>query len=70
MIELGGRVRDKVNGFTGIVIGIAYYLYASDSCLVSAEESKDNVSRWIDRARLENANVKHDIGFVQTGSDP
>jgi hypothetical protein len=53
-IELGMRVKDQVSGFTGIVTGIAQYLFCSNRALVETNELKDGkpVSEWFDIARL------------------
>jgi hypothetical protein len=40
-IELGDRVKDKITGLKGIVIGITNWLYGCQRCTVQPEEAKD-----------------------------
>lgn len=56
MIAFGTKVKDKINGFTGIVTGQDSYWTGCDRSLVESQtEIKDGlpVSRWIDNSRLE-----------------
>ena len=41
MIELGDRVKDKISGLKGIVVGISNYLYGCRRISIQPEESKD-----------------------------
>lgn len=40
-INLGDKVRDKVSGFAGIVIGRTEWLYGCVRCIVQSQELKD-----------------------------
>jgi hypothetical protein len=40
-IELGDRVRDKISGMKGIVVGICDWLYSCQRVVVQPEGSKD-----------------------------
>jgi len=54
-IELGQTVTDSITGFTGIITGIAEYLYGCrQACVVSKTIGKEDkpVSIWFDEQRL------------------
>lgn len=54
-VQLGDRVRDKLSGFQGIVIGITYWLHNCIRIGVSPEEMKDGKpveSQWFDEPQL------------------
>lgn len=55
--ELGDRVRDRVNGFEGMVTGRAEYLYGSTQILVTPTEAptegKPPLNVWLDEDRVE-----------------
>ncbi|MCK5613697.1 hypothetical protein KAR91_68165 [Candidatus Pacearchaeota archaeon] len=57
MIELGGKVKDKVTGVSGIVTGHCKYLTGCDQYLVQPVDRKDKLkvltSAWFDVNRLE-----------------
>jgi hypothetical protein len=55
MVNLGDRVRDKINGFVGIVTGRADYLYGCRNVLVAGEalDEKGPDAEWIDEDRVE-----------------
>jgi hypothetical protein len=57
MVNLGDRVKDKINGFVGIVIGSASYLYGCEQILVApevlGEHGKRPDAEWIDEDRVE-----------------
>ena len=47
MVELGDRVKDKISGLKGIVVGISNYLYGCRRISIQPEESKDgNPAEW------------------------
>ena len=57
-IELGQKVRDKVTGFTGVVMGHSEYFTGCDQYLVQPMLSKGKSNeypegRWFDEGRLE-----------------
>ena len=53
-LELGDRVRDVISGFTGIVTGLARYLYGCERAQVEAETAKDGPKlEWFDVMRLQ-----------------
>lgn len=55
MIQLGQKAKDKISGFTGIVIGHAEYITGCDQYCI-APESKDSSkiesSQWFDEGRI------------------
>lgn len=55
--KLGDRVRDRINGFEGIVTGAATYLYGCVQVLVAPEkiasDGKIPESCWLDEDRVE-----------------
>lgn len=53
-IELGSTVKDSINGYQGIAIGRAEYLYGEPNVLVESLELKDGKPQvyWIAEARL------------------
>ncbi len=57
IVELGSRVRDRINGFVGIVTGRADYLFGCRQVLVAPEDlpadGKHSESVWIDEDRVE-----------------
>jgi hypothetical protein len=57
MVNLGDKVRDRINGFEGIVTGRAVYLYGCVQVLVAptklAEDGKCPDSVWFDEDRVE-----------------
>lgn len=56
MIKLGQKVKDKVTGFTGIVIGKAEYLTGCNQYGVQpkvTKEQKVDSAIWFDEGRLE-----------------
>jgi hypothetical protein len=57
MANLGDKVRDRINGFTGIVTGRAEYLYGCVQVLVAPQkttkEGKRPDSEWLDEDRVE-----------------
>jgi hypothetical protein len=59
--KLGDKVRDRVDGFEGILSGRAEYLYDTVRCLVEAP-AKDGktCSSWIAESRLEVAGTAAD----------
>jgi hypothetical protein len=54
-IVLGGKYRDRITGFTGIVTGTAEYISGCNQALVSppAEGGKLGDASWFDQQRLE-----------------
>lgn len=59
MMELGVKVKDKVTGFTGVVIGRAQYLYGCEWVQVAPQAIKDGrpVSPiWMDEQRFDVVN--------------
>ena len=53
-LELGDRVSDVISGFTGIVTGLARYLYGCERAQVEAETTKDGPKlEWFDVMRLQ-----------------
>ena len=56
MIKLGDRVKDKVTGFTGIVIARTEWLYGCVRYGIQAEELKDGKpleAQWLDEKQLD-----------------
>jgi len=56
MIELGDRVKDKISGLKGIVVGISNYLYGCKRVSIQPEEAKDGKpAEWytVDEPQLE-----------------
>jgi hypothetical protein len=54
--DLGVTVRDKINGFHGIVTGYVYYISGCNQALVSPPVSADGKiqeGQWLDVQRLE-----------------
>jgi len=54
--ELGDRVKDKITGLTGIMVGIAYWVSNCVRAAVQPETAKDGKapdSVWIDMPLLE-----------------
>ena len=55
-LALGCKVKDKITGFTGIVIGHVTYISGCNQCLVVPPVDKDGKRRdgeWFDEQRLE-----------------
>ena len=53
-LELGDRVCDVISGFSGIVTGLARYLYGCERAQVEAETTKDGMKlEWLDVMRLQ-----------------
>ena len=53
-LELGDRVCDVISGFSGIVTGLARYLYGCERAQVEAETMKDGMKlEWLDVMRLQ-----------------
>jgi hypothetical protein len=57
MVMLGDRVQDKINGFTGIAIGRAEYLFGCIQVLVAPEgldkDGKPPDGHWLDEDRVK-----------------
>lgn len=59
-IPLGEKVKDRLSGFSGILIGRSEFLYANDTVLVHSEELLDGKplgAVWFDSARIQRAEV-------------
>lgn len=52
-IELGSEVKDKVTGFTGIVIGYAVYLFGCTQYGIASKSKSNRQTEWFDEGRLE-----------------
>lgn len=55
MIKLGQKVKDKITGFTGVVMGRTEYLYGCVSVAVLSTKLKDDKPKdwvWFDEQRL------------------
>ena len=55
-VNLGDRVKDKITGFKGIVVGITYWLNGCVRAGVQMEKMKKGESiqtEWIDDVQLE-----------------
>ena len=53
-LELGDRACDVISGFSGIVTGLARYLYGCERAQVEAETTKDGLKvEWFDVMRLQ-----------------
>ena len=56
MANLGDKVKDRINGFTGIVTGRAEYLYGCVQVLVAptviGKDGKHPDSVWLDEDRV------------------
>jgi hypothetical protein len=55
MIKLGQEGKDKVTGYTGIIIGHAKYLMGCDQYGLSApmRDGKISAAEWFDEGRIE-----------------
>ncbi len=57
MVELGDKVKDRINSFTGIVTGRAEYLYGCVHVLVAPvaipADGKHPDGVWLDEERVE-----------------
>ncbi len=57
IVELGSRVRDRINGFEGVVTGRAEYLFGCRQVLVAPEvlpaDGKHPESTWLDEDRVQ-----------------
>ena len=57
MIELGMTVKDRINGFEGVVTGRAEYLYGCIQVFVAptklAEGGKYPEGQWLDEGRVQ-----------------
>ena len=54
MLQLGKKVRDKITGFEGTLIGRASYLFGCDQLCVAPAAKDGNLqdSKWFDDGRL------------------
>ena len=72
-VNLGDRVRDRVSGFTGVVIARTEWLYGCTRFGVQAEELKDGKpieAEWFDERSLDPASPEPGgpaVGGVETG---
>lgn len=65
-MNLGDKVRDKLNGFEGVIVGRAEYLYDVPRALVDPscmKDGKPGEGQWIPEARLEVNDAKPATGF-------
>lgn len=66
VVGLGDRVRDRINGYTGIATGRAEFLFGCRQVMVAPEtipaDGKHPESSWVDEDRLE---VVAPSAFVQ-----
>ncbi len=57
MAQLGDKVRDRINGFTGVITGRSEFLYGCIQVLVApltiTPEGKHPDSVWLDEGRVE-----------------
>lgn len=55
MIKLGKKAKDKVTGFTGIIIGRIEYLFGCNQYGLAPEASEGVVkdTNWFDEGRIE-----------------
>lgn len=54
--KLGDEVRDNISGYTGVVVGVTYWLWNCITYGVTSRELKDGAPReaqWMDEERLE-----------------
>lgn len=62
MVDLGAVVKDRINGFKGVVTGRAEYLYGCVQVLVSptaiGKDGKHPDSVWLDEDRVEVTKAK------------
>jgi len=60
MVNLGDKVKDRINGFQGIVTGRAEYLYGCVQVVISPDRlGKDGdylEGKWVDEDRVEVVN--------------
>jgi hypothetical protein len=67
-ISLGDRVRDKITGFEGIVLGRCEYLYEATALKVYKDSLRDNGEEfspfWIEEGRVEVVEAKKHVGFM------
>ena len=77
-IELGATVKDKINGFSGIVTGDCKYLTGCRQFLVTPTTLKKDRSEinglWLDEIRLERLPgenpIKKKIGVIDNPGGP
>ncbi len=57
MVQLGDKIRDRINGFTGICTGRSEFIFGCVQVLVApltvTPEGKHPDSVWLDEARVE-----------------
>jgi hypothetical protein len=72
MINLGDLVKDKVNGFKGVVLARMECLYEATACRVHPRELKEDggiqESVWFEEDRLEVIVENAIVGFVEVAS--
>ena len=55
MIELGGKYKDKITGFTGVATGYVKYISGCNQALLAPKVGKDGdfvETQWFDEQRL------------------
>jgi len=73
--ELGIEVKDKITGFTGMLVGHADYLTGCDQYLVQPECENSGTypsAEWFDEGRLikiKNAFTYEDVSAEKNGCD-
>lgn len=63
-IPLGAKVKDRLTGFAGVLMGRTEYLYASETVLVQAEDmldGKPGPSVWFDSGRIQRLEVENPL---------
>lgn len=72
-IPLGSKVRDKITGFEGIVLGRCEYLFEATALKVYKESVRDNGEEftpcWIEEGRAEVVETKKHVGFMTIKGD-
>ena len=71
MIQLGKKVRDKITGFEGTLVGEARYLYGCNQLCVAPAVKEGNFqeSRWFDDGRLYEIGEGFDANDVKSPSN-
>lgn len=71
MIVLGSKVKDKITGFSGIVLGYVSYISGCNQALVSPPVGSDGTfkdSHWFDEQRLDR--IGDEIIALDNGANP
>lgn len=68
-ISLGTKVKDRITGFAGVLMGRTEYLYCNESVLVQSEEmvdGKPGPSVWFDSGRIQRIEAENPAPLPET----